>query len=102
VAPGLPVAILEILARRAIGSALGRPPPGGDRARPCPPHHPAGRVPTPCRWGGTPYRTFAFRRHPALRFRLPALAVRRRRDRAGGNTRCVAPQNPGGESPCDL
>ena len=98
----LSLAVLEVLARRALGGAVGGPLAGRDRSRPCPPDHPAVRRAGRPRSGGTGDRSSAFRCHTALRLGLSALAVRRRRDRTGGNTRRAASQNPGGESACDL
>ena len=89
----LPLAVLEVLARRALGGAVGRPLAGRDRARPCPPDHPAVRRAGRPRSGGTGDRSSAFRCHTALSPRTirtgSSTATRRH---AGGHTRraCIA------------
>ena len=90
VAARLPVAVLEILARPAHRSPLGRPLAGRDRARPCPPDDPAARCAGRSRAGGTGHRASAFRRYAALRLGFPALAVRRRRPDAPWNSGSLA------------
>jgi len=89
-APRISLAVCKILARRALRGALGRPLAGRDRARPFSPDHPAVRRAGRSRHGGAGHRPPALGCYTALRLGLPALAVRCRRDRAGGNSRGVA------------
>ena len=89
--PGFLWRVRQILARRARRGALGRPLAGRDRARPLSPDHPAVRRAGRPGSGGTGHRPSAFRWYTALRVGFPALAVRRRRDHAGRDSRrrCV-------------
>ena len=101
-AAGVPVALLEILARRAHRDSVGRPLAVRDRARQFPPHHPALRRPLRSGRRGTHHRPFPFGRYAAVFLRFSALAVRRRRADAEGHPGRIAAQDTGGESPRDV
>ena len=78
--PAVPVAVLEILARGAHRSAVGRPVAVGNRARQFPPDHPAVRRPVRPGRRGTHHRTPAFGRNAAVFLGFSPLAVRRGRN----------------------
>ena len=97
-AAGLPVALLEILARRPHGGAVGRSQPFRDRARPFPAHPAAVRRPLRSGGRGTHHRSFKIGRYAVVFLGFSALAVRRRRATAAGNSARIAAQDTGGES----
>src|SRR5262249_32867177 len=99
---GIPVALLEVLARSAQRGALGRPAAGGDLPRSLPHDHPAARRAGFCRRDRARDRPPALRRGAALFERLSALAVRRRRGPAAGLVGWIAPQDHGGQSAGDV
>ena len=100
--PGLPVALLEILARRAHRDPVGRPLAVRDRARQFPPDHPAVRRPVRSGRRGAHHRSFKIRRYAVVFLGFSALAVRRRRAHAEGDSGRIAAQDTGRESACDV
>ena len=92
--PGVLVAVRQILARASHRGAVGRSLAVRHRARPFPADHPAVRRPDDPDAVERARRSPALRRHPALRVRFSALAVRRRRRDAGGHFGNAAAQDP--------
>ena len=76
--------------------------PVRDRARQLPPHHPAVRRAVGPGRRGTHRRSPAFGRYAAVFLGFSALAVRRRRAVAEGNSGRIAAQDTGGESARDV
>ena len=101
-AAGVPVALLEILARRAHRDPLGRPLAGRNRARQFPPDHPAVRRAVRSGRCGTHHRSFKIRRYAVVFVRFSALAVRRRRTHAERHSGRIAAQDTGREPARDV